>query len=1378
MMSKHTSFKGKAEDYLDWFTIGYAKANKIVLPSNTLQVPEIDLVKTEAPVYQRQDLGSSYSQDYVNKHNKEYMNVFAHSSKLQIKSTKVERERHLEDISTIADSEYDEFKNCIEAEGNFTYVYYQYNFSKYDELAEKLPVSNWKKEILEKIENYPVIVIEGSTGCGKSTQVPQFILDDGYRKHKHVNILVTQPRKIAAISLAKRVCQERQWALGSLVGYKVGLQNKTSVDTRIAYVTTEVLVQKAINKKTLEDYTHIILDEIHERDQHTDIALLIVKKLLHSVSKNVKVILMSATIDCQKFAEYFAVPIGGHLIPAPVVAITDKCTYTLQTYYLDHLLNIASPVNQAALIKPESPGISTEMFRLSVNLIECLDDLEREKENLKYPNFPNNRGAVLMFLPGLYEIETITELLRQEAKQRQWEIFPLHSSFTVDEQNLVFRKLCNGFRKIIVSTNIAESSITVSDIKYVIDFCLTKELNTDPITNYTSLKMVWASKASCTQRAGRAGRVASGRVYRLVKESFYKELNPHTTPELSRTPLSQVILKLKLLDMGAPISLLALALDPPNIADIHRTILVLKQLGALALKTGDKISTLDGDLTFLGHVAAALPLDLQLSKLIVLGYIFGCLKETVIIAAGLSLKNFHSTPFQDELNAFLSKIWERFHITGSFHGNPMKEKEWAQSSYIQLDALKEVDKLVKELNQRLRNLKVIKHLDVPPLKSTAQPFFLKICIAGAFYPNYFKRSVFDDYEKSICKELSGFNPFSTIVVSGLPSDTNFLYHDQLTEIFKDCSKEVKISYEGSRAYIQFPSKKSVGKEKSNDIPGEFPTAMYLALKFKQVPRYRSKIAISLLSPDESQERLNAVLSKGSDYTKFHESNKRTVQQHDFEFKPPVMPHPKVHAWQVMITHIENPSRFWGISNESERVQEESFIRSIIDLSLQDESLSSPLRKIYPQMGCLAPYFDQKDNQELYYRAKIEEICESRENTTKVLIYSVVHNVIRLKLYEESQKFSDDQKKSINQILIENGYAVKSEEFFMSKQNHKLRTIYGSGVHSTSAKLLLSSTTCLSQSSLNVSRLESNYSGSCRNRKGLNGPYSPLEMKFIALTRKGFAKGVLIDNSSVNSTALDLEPQNPYDRLIVASQVVLNPTESKIVLRNTTLMPALPGMLPLCLLIFSPFVELRVNEDGWQYIGALCGLGSNPDNGEPIYPEDDIEVPFDFNFTDEDLSKINVLRYLMSCILKRSEEGNPENLLKTQEFLRNLILEIMSETRHYVTLETFSKSHKWNQVPKNKIIRPNINDPDGENFIWPQHNGIKLEDQSKRMNLQANLKYLRKLERRLKDEKQLGSFSIDETCLHCEEYLTTFDELQTHLTQKSHMRKEHEFYGLL
>ncbi|KAB7496731.1 hypothetical protein Anas_08954 [Armadillidium nasatum] len=484
------------------------------------------------------------------------------------------------------------------------------------------------------------------------------------------------------------------------------------------------------------------------------------------------------------------------------------------------------------------------------------------------------------------------------------------------------------------------------------------------------------------------------------------------------------------------------------------------------------------------------------------------------------------------------------------------------------------------------------------------------------------------------------------------------------------------------------------------------------------------------------------------------------------------------------------------------------------------------------------------------------------------IYSVVHNVIRLKLYEESQKFSDQQKKSINQILIESGHAVKSEEFFMSKQNHKLRTIYGSGVYSTSSKLLLSSTTCLSQSSLNVSRLESNTSGSCRNRKGLNGPYSPLEMKFIALTRKGFAKGVLIDNSSVNSTALDLEPQNPYDRLIVASQVVLNPTESKIVLRNTTLMPALPGMLPLCLLIFSPFVELRtaisisdllctdnktislhiipiaflkcltqnipnrvlyvelpgcptllkffipflssfyysnicllsqylilifnhssvirllkfsskskniyeralytqdslifqshcventlqktgnkvvisqvtyanvkdfssftVNEDGWQYIGALCGLGSNPDNGEPIYPEDDIEVPFDFNFTDEDLSKINVLRYLMSCILKQSEEGNPENLLKTQEFLRKLILEIMSETRHYVTLETFSKSHKWNQVPKNKIIRPNINDPDGENFIWPQHNGIKLEDQSKRMNLQANLKYLRKLERR-------------------------------------------------
>ncbi|KAK8752988.1 hypothetical protein OTU49_001854, partial [Cherax quadricarinatus] len=153
-----------------------------------------------------------------------------------------------------------------------------------------------------KIAQNRVVVIKGETGSGKSTQVPQFILDEAVEKNRHCNIVVTQPRRIAAISLASRVCKERGWQLGKLVGYQVGLDNCTDPDTRVSYVTTEVLVQKMVHQHSLNKYTHIILDEVHERDCHTDFALLIVKKLLYTVSPNVKIILMSATIDASKFA--------------------------------------------------------------------------------------------------------------------------------------------------------------------------------------------------------------------------------------------------------------------------------------------------------------------------------------------------------------------------------------------------------------------------------------------------------------------------------------------------------------------------------------------------------------------------------------------------------------------------------------------------------------------------------------------------------------------------------------------------------------------------------------------------------------------------------------------------------------------------------------------------------------------------------------------------------------------------------------------------------------------------------------------------------------------------------------------------------------------
>lgn len=178
--------------------------------------------------------------------------------------------------------------------GNFE-IYKKYNFNHVPE--NNLPINHERFRILETIDNNPVVILQGATGCGKTTQVPQFILDDAKRRNQYCNIVVTQPRRIAAISIAQRVCQERNWELGKLVGFQVGLYQLNDVDTRLLYCTTGILQQKLIKTKNLTQYTHIILDEVHERDNDMDFLLIVIRKLMANCVGRVKIILMSATID-------------------------------------------------------------------------------------------------------------------------------------------------------------------------------------------------------------------------------------------------------------------------------------------------------------------------------------------------------------------------------------------------------------------------------------------------------------------------------------------------------------------------------------------------------------------------------------------------------------------------------------------------------------------------------------------------------------------------------------------------------------------------------------------------------------------------------------------------------------------------------------------------------------------------------------------------------------------------------------------------------------------------------------------------------------------------------------------------------------------------
>ena len=463
----------------------------------------------------------------------------------------------------------------------------RYNFTRPRSRAgrpdarERLPVMAMRQEIVDAINLNEVVVISGHTGCGKTTQVPQFVLDEHARKNKYVNIVVTQPRRIAAQSVARRVARERDWELGRLVGYKVGHdKNNTSKDTRLMYCTTGILLNILVADKNLSKFTHIFIDEVHERDQNMDFVLLLLKKLrCEFPTTTTKIILMSATVETSKFCEYFSSYQNAnrpafHIPIEPAAVAKENSNFEVHCYYgadtnkdtdLTHFY--PGPIDYTH----GGPKLYAENVEVCREVIIQLDTLEsREDRTAK------ERGAVLVFLPGEQEIMTVKRSLEAKCGRYgdignlNWTILVLHSRIPLDSIDQVFEPVMAGYRKIILATNMAESSITIPDVEYVVDFCLTKVLRADPATNYVALKLDWADKSSCVQRMGRAGRVREGRVYRLICREYYDTyLVDHHEPEMKRAPLTKVILKTKELDdFGPPKDLLALAMDPPDLVNI------------------------------------------------------------------------------------------------------------------------------------------------------------------------------------------------------------------------------------------------------------------------------------------------------------------------------------------------------------------------------------------------------------------------------------------------------------------------------------------------------------------------------------------------------------------------------------------------------------------------------------------------------------------------------------------------------------------------------------------------------------------------------------------------------------------------------------------
>ncbi|KAL9309993.1 DExH-box ATP-dependent RNA helicase DExH7 [Arabidopsis thaliana] len=560
-----------------------------------------------------------------------------------------------------------------------------------------LPISEVMNGILQHLKEKDVLVVCGETGSGKTTQVPQFILDDMIDSGHggYCNIICTQPRRIAAISVAQRVADERcESSPGlddSLVGYQVRLESARSDKTRLLFCTTGILLRKLAGDRTLNDVTHIIVDEVHERSLLGDFLLIILKSLIEkqdNTSRKLKVILMSATVDADLFSRYF-----GH---CPVITAQGR-THPVTNHFLEEIYEsinyLLAPDSPAALrsdtsIKDKLGSVNDRRGKKNLVLAgwgddyllseDCLNPFyvssnynsysDQTQQNLKRLNEDRidyelleelichiddtcEEGAILIFLPGVSEIYMLLDMLAASYRFRgpaaDW-LLPLHSSIASTEQRKVFLRPPKGLRKVIAATNIAETSITIDDVVYVIDSGKHKENRYNPQKKLSSMVEDWISQANARQRTGRAGRVKPGICFSLyTRYRFEKLMRPYQVPEMLRMPLVELCLQIKLLGLGHIKPFLSKALEPPSEGAMTSAISLLHEVGAVE---GDE------ELTPLGHHLAKLPVDVLIGKMLLYGGIFGCLSPILSIAAFLSYKSPFIYPKDEKQNVDRVKL--------------------------------------------------------------------------------------------------------------------------------------------------------------------------------------------------------------------------------------------------------------------------------------------------------------------------------------------------------------------------------------------------------------------------------------------------------------------------------------------------------------------------------------------------------------------------------------------------------------------------------------------------------------------------------------------------------------------------------------------------
>ncbi|KAK6497341.1 ATP-dependent RNA helicase A [Arthrobotrys musiformis] len=566
-----------------------------------------------------------------------------------------------------------------------------------------LPMNQHAAQVLGIVKNNPVSIIVGATGSGKTTQVPQILLEDAVKTGEGAlcNIICTQPRRIAATSVAQRVAQERNEPLRKTIGYHVRFDSKVAAPNgSINFCTTGILLQQLRSnaEAALRGISHILIDEVHERDIQIDFLMVLLKRVMRQREQQglppIKVVLMSATMNTELFAGYFASrKEDGRPQDCPSLSVPGR-TFPVTEYFLDDVRSMLRTHYSATDLKLLQDPDTKEYLELESrykakvsplqltqasgngNVLEddtfidwkrksiVRDDGEvvvsNEKEDGLTPcgliatmvahlARTTDAGDILVFLPGLAEIKLVDEMLRQNAplgvdfqNSNVYSIDILHSSLPQQQMD-VFHANAAGKRKIILSTNIAETSVTIPEVRYVIDSGKLREKRFEQTSRITKLQCTWISKSNSKQRAGRAGRVRNGHYYALFTRERFTEFKPSGLPEILRSDLQEICLDIRAQGFKDPIAqFLSEAIEPPSSTSIEAALSQLRGLGALEK---------DETLTNLGKVLATMPVEPALGKMILLGVIFKCLDPMIILGAASGGRDLFISPLERKKEA-------------------------------------------------------------------------------------------------------------------------------------------------------------------------------------------------------------------------------------------------------------------------------------------------------------------------------------------------------------------------------------------------------------------------------------------------------------------------------------------------------------------------------------------------------------------------------------------------------------------------------------------------------------------------------------------------------------------------------------------------------